>query len=59
MGIQGLLQFLKPLLIEKRIADYSGQRIGIDSYCWYKIFRLHKAVYTCARDIAEGKPTRR
>lgn len=34
MGIQSLLQFLKPLLNEKKITDYAGQRIAIDSYCW-------------------------
>ncbi|CAG9314085.1 EXO1_1 [Blepharisma stoltei] len=54
MGIQSLLQFLKPLLIDKHISEYSGQRIAIDSYCW-----LHKAVYSCGRDLIQGKNTKR
>ncbi|CAG9320814.1 EXO1_2 [Blepharisma stoltei] len=54
MGIQGLLQLLKPLMTEKRIDEYSGQRIGVDSYCW-----LHKSVFTCSKDLAEGRSTKR
>lgn len=35
MGIQGLIQFIKPLLKDKHISEYKGERLGVDSYGWY------------------------
>ena len=35
MEIQGLLQFIKPLLKDKHISEYHGEKLGVDSYCWY------------------------
>ena len=58
MGIQGLLQFIKPILKDKHISDYRGEKIGVDSYGWYYLHRLHKAIYSCGKEIATGKPTR-
>lgn len=53
MGIQGLLPLLKDIQVKKSISTYSGQTVGIDGYCW-----LHKAGYSCAKDLALGKPTK-
>jgi exonuclease-1 len=58
MGIQGLIQFIKPLLKDKHISQYKGERLGVDTYGWYDPIRLHKAIYACGREIATGKSTR-
>jgi exonuclease-1 len=46
MGIQGLLQALKPLIEITHISTLKGKRVAIDGYCW-----LHKAVYGCALEL--------
>ncbi|CAM6091433.1 unnamed protein product [Calypogeia fissa] len=43
MGIQGLLQALKPYVEPVHVSKYSGQRVGIDAYSW-----LHKGAYGCS-----------
>ena len=52
MGITGLLQVLKPNLKQKSLRQYSNKRIAIDGYAW-----LHKAAYSCSRDLCEHRPT--
>jgi hypothetical protein len=51
MGIQGLLPALKSIMTPGHIRDYAGKRAAVDTYCW-----LHKAAYTCCKDICEGRP---
>lgn len=53
MGIQGLLPLLKPIHKQVSMSEFSGQTVGIDTYCW-----LHKGAYGCAMDIVEGKKTK-
>ncbi|XP_020899632.1 exonuclease 1 isoform X2 [Exaiptasia diaphana] len=53
MGIQGLLPLLKPIQKDVHLSKFSGQTIGVDTYCW-----LHKGAYGCAMDIVEGKQTK-
>ena len=52
MGIQGLLPQLKPIQNPVSLRRYEGQTLGIDGYAW-----LHKAAYSCAYELATGKPT--
>ena len=50
MGIQGLLPALDSIKKKRHVKDYNGLKVAVDSYCW-----LHKAVYSCAFDVAHGK----
>jgi len=52
MGINGLLPYLKPIQKDKNISQYRNMTVAIDSYCW-----LHKAIYSCALDIANNVQT--
>ncbi|KAJ3783490.1 PIN domain-like protein [Lentinula aff. detonsa] len=52
MGIQGLLSALKSIQTTKHLSEFSGQTIAVDAYVW-----LHKGVFTCATELATGKPT--
>jgi exonuclease-1 len=52
MGIQGLLPALKSIMTPGPIRDHAGKRAALDTYPW-----LHKAAYTCCKDICEGRPT--
>ena len=52
MGIQGLLQILKPCMQEKQIYDFRGQTAVIDIMVW-----LYKGAYTCAYELATGQAT--
>ncbi|KIK68479.1 hypothetical protein GYMLUDRAFT_35906 [Collybiopsis luxurians FD-317 M1] len=54
MGIQGLLPALKSIQSTKHLSEFSGQTIAVDAYVW-----LHKGVFTCATELATGKPTHR
>lgn len=47
MGIGGLLLHTKSIGVWKHISSYAGLSVGIDGYSW-----LHKALHTCAADIA-------
>ena len=53
MGITGLLPLLKDIQVQTSVSQYSGQKVGIDVYCW-----LHKGAYGCAMDLALGKPSK-
>lgn len=49
MGINGLLQALKPIAKQVHVRQYAGQRVAVDGYSW-----LHKGAYSCARELCEG-----
>uniref|UniRef100_A0A6G3MGC3 Exonuclease 1 n=1 Tax=Henneguya salminicola TaxID=69463 RepID=A0A6G3MGC3_HENSL len=53
MGIKGLLPFLQPIHENCHISDFSGQVVAVDSYCW-----IHRGIFGCALDLAQGKPTK-
>ncbi|KAG6551633.1 hypothetical protein Mapa_006712 [Marchantia paleacea] len=48
MGIQGLLQALKPYCEAVHVSKYCGQRVGIDAYSW-----LHKGAYACSMELQQ------
>ncbi|KAJ8082842.1 hypothetical protein PM082_008699 [Marasmius tenuissimus] len=52
MGISGLLSALKTISVTKHLSEFSGQTIAVDAYVW-----LHKAVYSCATELATGQAT--
>ncbi|KAJ7599055.1 PIN domain-like protein, partial [Mycena floridula] len=54
MGISGLLPALKSIQVQKHLSELSGQTVAVDAYVW-----LHKGVFTCATEMATGKPTSR
>lgn len=54
MGISGLLPALKAVQRPAVLGDYNGKRAAIDTYCW-----LHRAAYSCSRELCQGVPTRR
>eukprot|EP00906_Rhabdomonas_costata_P031870 RCo044963 len=54
MGISGLLQALKPCNRPCTLAEFRGQRIGVDAYGW-----LHRGAIACATELCQGIPTSR
>ncbi|KAL0575211.1 hypothetical protein V5O48_006750 [Marasmius crinis-equi] len=52
MGISGLLVALKTIQVTKPLSEFSGQTVAVDAYVW-----LHKAVYSCATELATGQAT--
>ncbi|KAL2315844.1 Exonuclease I Exo1 [Schizosaccharomyces pombe] len=52
MGIKGLLGLLKPMQKSSHVEEFSGKTLGVDGYVW-----LHKAVFTCAHELAFNKET--
>jgi exonuclease-1 len=52
MGIQGLLPMLKSVIHDDHISSLKGRRLAVDTYAW-----LHKAAYSCASDLCEGRTT--
>ncbi|DAZ97027.1 TPA: hypothetical protein N0F65_012896 [Lagenidium giganteum] len=52
MGISGLLPVLKSITENKTLADYKGQTLAIDGYCW-----LHRAIYCCSQELCLGQDT--
>ncbi|CDW91247.1 exonuclease 1-like [Stylonychia lemnae] len=50
MGIQNLLKHLQEIEKKKHVRAYAGMKVAVDGYCW-----LHKAVYTCKKDLAKGQ----
>ena len=51
MGIQGLLQFLKPFTAKNaHISQLAGLRVGIDAYV-----TLHHSIYTCCNDLYDDQ----
>ncbi|KAG9290675.1 hypothetical protein G9A89_011638 [Geosiphon pyriformis] len=54
MGVQGLLQILKPIKQEISIEKYAWCTVGVDGHCW-----LHKGAHSCALELATNQPTKR
>ena len=53
MGIQGLLQFLKPFTAKNvHLSQLGGMRVGIDAYV-----TLHHSLYTCCSELYEDQHT--
>ena len=46
MGINGLLQILKPITDNINIRQYANQKVAIDAYVW-----LHRGAYQCSREL--------
>ncbi|CUG06451.1 Hypothetical protein, putative [Bodo saltans] len=51
MGIKGLWKEVQPVCRAGHISQFRGLRVGVDTYCW-----LHRAVISCAAELALGKP---
>lgn len=61
MGIQGLLNYLKNSLKERRVSDYRGKTAAVDTYAWYNSYklRLHKIIKgPSGRELILGGPNR-
>ena len=54
MGISGLLPALKSITRRGHISEYKDKVVLVDGYCW-----MHRSIYMCAEDVAEGKVTDR
>ncbi|CAG8549214.1 623_t:CDS:10 [Ambispora leptoticha] len=52
MGIQGLLQILKPIKTNISVDKYAWFTVGVDGHCW-----LHKGAHACAVELALNEPT--
>ena len=52
MGIKGLLPKVNSNISKSHVKDFAGRRVAIDGYAW-----LHKAAYSCARELCRGEPT--
>ncbi|KAG9251219.1 putative exonuclease [Emericellopsis atlantica] len=54
MGVQGLLPLLKSIQRPTELKNFEGLTLGVDGYGW-----LHRAAYSCAVELGQGKPTTR
>ncbi|PHH66307.1 hypothetical protein CDD81_7900 [Ophiocordyceps australis] len=52
MGVSGLLPLVKSIQRPAEVKQFSGKTIGVDAYGW-----LHRAAYSCASELGQGKPT--
>jgi len=52
MGIEGLLQVLKPVTTKTHIRNFSNKTAAIDASCW-----LYKGTYSCSWDLSQGVKT--
>lgn len=52
MGIEGLLPVLKDIQVPVDLSLLSGESVAVDAYVW-----LHKGAFSCAFELATGKPT--
>ena len=50
----GLLPLLKSIQKPTELKKLQGQTLGVDGYGW-----LHRAAYSCADELAQGKPTKK
>jgi exonuclease-1 len=48
----GLLPLLKSIQRATELKKFQGKTLGVDGYGW-----LHRAAYSCAAELAQGKPT--
>ncbi|PTB77512.1 nuclease-like protein [Trichoderma longibrachiatum ATCC 18648] len=54
MGVAGLLPILKSIQRPTELKKYNGETLAVDGYGW-----LHRAAYSCAVELGQGKPTRK
>ncbi|TWU78216.1 Rad2 nuclease [Metarhizium rileyi] len=54
MGVSGLLPLLKSIQRPTELKKCSGDTLAVDAYGW-----LHRAAYSCAVELGQGKPTTR
>ncbi|EGX91803.1 exonuclease, putative [Cordyceps militaris CM01] len=54
MGVSGLLPLLKSIHKPTELKKCHGQTLGVDAYGW-----LHRAAFSCAVELGQGKPTTR
>eukprot|EP01084_Bolivina_argentea_P102629 183842_1 len=52
MGIEKLLQELKPITKYAKLHEFRGQTCGVDASCW-----LHRASFNCALRLVTGEST--
>lgn len=49
MGIDGLLQFLKPVVKREHISAYRNKRAAVDAMAW-----LYKGCYSCTFEMNQN-----
>ncbi|PTB61988.1 nuclease-like protein [Trichoderma citrinoviride] len=54
MGVAGLLPILKSIQRPTELKKYEGETLAVDGYGW-----LHRAAYSCAVELGQGKPTKK
>ncbi|XP_044722114.1 XPG i-region domain-containing protein [Hirsutella rhossiliensis] len=54
MGVSGLLPLLKSIQRPTELKLLHGETLGVDAYGW-----LHRAAFSCAGELGQGKPTRK
>ncbi|KAL6870518.1 nuclease-like protein [Trichoderma novae-zelandiae] len=54
MGVSGLLPILKSIQRPTELKKFDGETLAVDGYGW-----LHRAAYSCAVELGQGKPTKR
>ncbi|KAK1248404.1 hypothetical protein MKX08_006624, partial [Trichoderma sp. CBMAI-0020] len=50
----GLLPILKSIQRPTELKKFNGETLAVDGYGW-----LHRAAYSCAPELAQGKPTKK
>ncbi|KAH6605995.1 nuclease [Trichoderma cornu-damae] len=54
MGVSGLLPILKSIQRPTELKKFNGETLAVDGYGW-----LHRAAYSCAVELGQGKPTKK
>ncbi|KAG6166925.1 hypothetical protein E4U11_007704 [Claviceps purpurea] len=54
MGVSGLLPLLKSIQRHRELKNCNGETLAVDAYGW-----LHRAAYSCAVELGQGKPTKK
>ncbi|KAG5985365.1 hypothetical protein E4U55_004589 [Claviceps digitariae] len=54
MGVSGLFPLLKSIQRHVELKKFHGETLAVDAYGW-----LHRAAYSCASELGQGKPTQR
>ena len=52
MGIENLLNFIKPALQESSVVNYRGKTAAVDAMSW-----LYRGCYSCAYDLNQDIKT--
>ena len=52
MGIQGLLQILKPCMVDVDMKDFEGKSAAVDIMVW-----LYNGAYSCSYELGKGQVT--